>query len=79
MPPFNTEPLGKMCDDILGLVRERGPQFGTMYYPTMKNPAIIITHGHGKISQVDILFEEAKFDEDGNIILPAHRATYRQS
>lgn len=71
--------FGKMCADIRAIVRERGSQFGYMYYPTMKNPAIIVTHGNGIISQVDVVFEEAQFDEEGQIILPEHTATYRAS
>lgn len=69
-------PLDIMCDDIRAIVNERNC-YGVMYYPTMRNPAIIITHSKDSISQVDVLFDEVKFDKAGNPILPERRVTYR--
>ena len=68
--------FGKMLCDIMAIIKQRNC-YGVLYYPTMKNPAIVITHRKDSISQLDVLFEEVKHDENGIPILPENKVTYR--
>jgi len=73
-----SDAFGIMCRDIRAIVKER-KRHGVMYYPTMKNPALFITHNKDAIiSQVDVIFEEVKHDKNGVPILPECSVTYRK-
>ncbi|MBA7712820.1 hypothetical protein ES703_121810 [subsurface metagenome] len=52
-------------------------KYGKLYYPTLANPALIMEVHDGVVKQVDVLFEQAKLDEDGKPILPERVARYR--
>lgn len=69
-----TDPLSIMCNDIRAIAQEK--KFGTLYYPTMKNPSIVMELHDGLIKQADVLFENVKH-ENGEVILPDRKARYR--
>lgn len=65
--------LSKMCSDIRAIAREK--EYGTLYYPTMSNPSIVMELHDGRITKADVLFENATH-ENGEVILPDRKAKY---
>lgn len=67
--------LEKMCSDIRQTAEV--VRYGTIWYPTMANPSIICEVHNGLVTQVQILFINAKHDKEGTPIVPDHGVKYR--